>query len=92
MSLNSSTSTLLKLFPSNLDLKGTKITVLEEIAYLLIDLKWAMMLPHSIRCPFTVTVSHAFGRYKEFNTFMAGTALQEADPKPSRTELWTKWQ
>jgi hypothetical protein len=38
-SLNSSTRTLLKIFPSNLALKSTKITVFKEIAYLLIDLR-----------------------------------------------------
>lgn len=88
---NSSTCTRLKLFPSNLALKSTKIIVLGEIAYLLIDLKWVMILPHSIRCPFTVTVSHTGRLYIEFHIRMAGTALREADPKPSRAELWTKW-
>lgn len=78
-----------EIFPSNLALKRTKITVLEENAYLLIDLKWAMMLHHSSRCPFTVTVSHTGRRYKEVH-ISHGTALHESDPKPSRAELWTK--
>jgi len=46
-SLNCSIRTLLKLFPSNLALKSTEIKVLEEIAYLLIDLKgpWYCLIP-----------------------------------------------
>ena len=73
-----------EIFPSNLALERTKMRILEEISYILIDLKWTM-IPRT----FTVIVSRTGRRYKEDN-IPHDTALHEADPKPSRAELWTK--